>query len=220
MPQVIIFDLDGTLIDSRSDLTTAVNLTRTHYDLTPLSLETVCSYIGNGARKLIERSLPENINIDDALVIMKKNYYEHLTDETKLYPGVLEGLQKLLATGRKLAVITNKPDKASKIILKKLGIDKYFNEIIGGGGEHPLKPEPDALLYFADKWNADVKKSWMIGDHYTDLEAGARASMKCCWASYGFGDPKGLRYDLEAKSFSELVLKIASSQKSVPHDNN
>lgn len=205
MPQVIIFDLDGTLIDSRQDLTTAVNLTREHYNLAPLSLETVCSYIGNGARKLLERSLPENINIDDATPIMKKNYYAHLSDATVLYPGVLSGLKKLVATGMKLAVITNKPDGAAKIVLQELGIAEYFDEILGGGCGHPLKPEPDALLYFAAKWKADVAKSWMVGDHYTDLEAGARAGMKCCWASYGFGDPMGFSYDFEAKSFDEFV---------------
>jgi phosphoglycolate phosphatase len=205
MSQVIIFDLDGTLIDSRQDLTTAVNLTRAYYRLEPLSLETVCSYIGNGARKLIERSLPEDIYIDDAVPIMKRFYYAHFTDETRLYPGVKEGLQKLIDTGRKLAVITNKPNEAAKIVLEKLGVDKYFDEIIGGGGGHPLKPEPDALLYFANKWNANVKESWMVGDHYTDLESGARAGMKCCWASYGFGDPKGHKYDLDAKSFADFV---------------
>ena len=205
MPNVIIFDLDGTLIDSRQDLTTAVNLTREYYRLAPLPLDTVCGHIGNGARKLIERSLPNDMNIDEATSIMKKFYYAHLTDETKLYPGVLEGLQKLLASGKKLAVITNKPNEAAKIILEKLGVAEYFDEIIGGGGGHPLKPAPDALLYFADKWNADVKESWMFGDHYTDLESGARAGMKCCWASYGFGDPKGLSYDFDAKSFADFV---------------
>ena len=208
MPQVIIFDLDGTLIDSRQDLTTAVNLTRAYYNLEPLSMETVCSYIGNGTRNLIERSLPEDIDIDEALPIMKRFYYAHLTDETILYPGVQEGLKKLTATGRKLAVITNKPDEAAKIVLEKLGVDKYFDEIIGGGGGHPLKPEPDALLYFAKKWNADLKESWMVGDHYTDLESGTRAGMKCCWASYGFGDPKGFAYDFNAKSFAEFAALI------------
>lgn len=208
MPQVIIFDLDGTLIDSRKDLTKSVNLTREFYDLPPLSLETVCSYIGNGARKLLERSLPKNIDIDEAAPLMKKFYYAHFTDETKLYPGVAEGLDKLLAAGKKLAVITNKPDEAAKIILQELGVAKYFDEIIGGGGGHPLKPEPNALLYFAKKWNADVKESWMVGDHYTDLESGARAGMKCCWVSYGFGDPKGLNYALDAKSFADFVGSI------------
>jgi len=205
MPQVIIFDLDGTLVDSRQDLTTAVNLTRATYDLSPLSMDTVTSYIGNGARKLIERAMPEDSDIDEATRRMKKFYYAHLTDETKLYPGVLEGLQKLISTGRKLAVITNKPDEAAKIVLEKLGVSEYFDEIMGGGCGHPLKPEPDALLYFAKKWNADVKESWMVGDHYTDLESGARAGMKCCWASYGFGDQKGLSYSLDAKSFADFV---------------
>ena len=203
---VIIFDLDGTLIDSRKDLTKGVNLTREFYNLPPLSLETVCGYIGNGARKLLERSLAgTDIDIDDALPRMKKFYYAHLTDETELYPGVEEGLKKLYESGRKLAVITNKPDEAAKTILKELGVAKYFDEIIGGGGGHPLKPEPDALLYFANKWNADVKESWMVGDHYTDLESGARAGMKCCLASYGFGNSKGLHYDFDAKSFADFA---------------
>ena len=209
MPQVIIFDLDGTLIDSRKDLTKAINLTREYYKLPPLDLDTVCGFIGNGARKLVERSFKgTGVDIDDALPRNKKYYMEHIADETVLYPGVREGLQELVGTGRKLAVITNKPDEAAKLLLEKLDVAKYFDEIMGGGCGHPLKPEPDALLYFAEKWNADVKESWMVGDHYTDLESGTRAGMKCCWASYGFGDPKGLTYDLDAKSFAELVAKI------------
>jgi phosphoglycolate phosphatase len=209
MPQVIIFDLDGTLIDSRKDLTKAINLTREYYNLPPLDLDTVCGFIGNGARKLVERSFNgTGVDIDDALPRNKNYYMEHVADETVLYPGVREGLQELVATGQKLAVITNKPDEAAKLLLEKLDVAKYFDEIMGGGCGHPLKPEPDALLYFAKKWNADPKESWMVGDHYTDLEAGARAGMQCCWASYGFGDPKGLACDLNAKSFAEFVGKI------------
>ncbi|MDD5697360.1 MAG: HAD-IA family hydrolase [Victivallaceae bacterium] len=210
MPQVIIFDLDGTLIDSRRDLTTAVNLTREFYRLPPLPLETVCGYIGNGARKLIERSLRgEKIDIDDALPRMKQFYLEHLTDATELYPGVAEGLRTLTASGWKLAVITNKPDESAKLLLNRLDAARYFDEIMGGGGGYPLKPEPEALLHFAAKWRADVTRSWMVGDHYTDMEAGTRAGMKRCWASYGFGDPRGLTYDLEAKSFAGFVAAVA-----------
>lgn len=206
MQQVIIFDLDGTLIDSRKDLTKAINLTRKYYKLPPLDLDTVCGFIGNGARKLVERSFAgTGVDIDDALPRNKKYYMEHIADETVLYSGVREGLRKLVAMDRKLAVITNKPDEAAKLLLEKLDVANYFDEIMGGGCGHPLKPEPDALLYFAKKWNADIKGSWMVGDHYTDLEAGARAGMKCCWASYGFGDPKGLPYDFEAKSFAEFT---------------
>ena len=206
MPNVIIFDLDGTLIDSRKDLTKGINLTREYYNLPPLDLDTVCGFIGNGARKLVERSFAgTGVDIEDALPRNKKNYMAHLADETKLYSGVLEGLEELFAADWKMAVITNKPDEAAKALLKKLDVDKYFDEIMGGGCGHPLKPESDALLYFAEKWNAEPAQSWMVGDHYTDLEAGKRAGMQRCWASYGFGDPRGLEYDFEAKSFAEFV---------------
>jgi phosphoglycolate phosphatase len=208
--QVIIFDLDGTLIDSRQDLTRAVNLTRDSYGLPPLSVETVCGFIGNGAAKLLERSLKDTgIEVADAMPRMKKYYYANIANETRLYPGVAEGLKTLAAAGIKMAVITNKPDEAAKLVLEKLHVAEYFDEVMGGGCGHPLKPEPDALLHFAAKWNADLKKSWMVGDHYTDLEAGARAGMKTCWASYGFGDPKGLTCDLEAKSFAEFVRVVS-----------
>jgi phosphoglycolate phosphatase len=209
MNKVIIFDLDGTLIDSRKDLTKGINLTREYYNLPPLDLKTVCGFIGNGARKLVERSFAgTGVDIDNALSRNKQFYLEHLADETKLYPEVMEGLQSLYNAGLKLAVITNKPDEAAKIILKKLDVDKYFDEIMGGGGIHPLKPEPGALLYFANKWKADFAESWMVGDHYTDMEAGKRAGMKRCWASYGFGSPRGMKYDFEAKSFSKFVFNV------------
>ncbi|MDD2478950.1 MAG: HAD-IIIA family hydrolase [Victivallaceae bacterium] len=206
MPNVVIFDLDGTLIDSRKDLTTAINLTRNYYKLPPLELATVCDFVGNGVRKLMERSLAKTgINIDDALPHMKKFYEEHFIDETVLYPGVVDGLRKLNASGLKLAVITNKPSQAAKLLLNKLEVDKYFDEIMGDGCGYPLKPAPDALLYFVDKWQADPKKSWMVGDHYTDLEAGNLAGLACCWASYGFGDTRDLKYNLKVESFSEFV---------------
>ena len=212
MPNVIIFDLDGTLIDSRKDLTKGINLTREYYNLPPLDLDTVCGFIGNGARKLVERSFAgTGVDIEDALPRNKKNYMEHLADETRLYPGVLEGVKKLFAAGWKMAVITNKPDDAAKALLKKLDVDKYFDEIMGGGCGHPLKPEPNALLHFAEKWNADPAKSWMVGDHYTDLEAGKRAGMLRCWASYGFGDPRGLECEFEAKSFAEFVNAVQNN---------
>lgn len=209
MANVVIFDLDGTLIDSRKDLTTAVNLTRNYYDLPPLTLATVCGFIGNGVRKLMERSLSDTeIDVNDALPRMKQFYQAHFVDETVLYPGVLDGLHKLNTAGLKLAVITNKPDQAAKLLLNRLGVDKYFDEIMGDGCGHPLKPAPDALLHFVDKWQADPNKSWMVGDHYTDLQAGNLAGLCCCWASYGFGDTHGHQYHLEAKSFSEFVDAI------------
>jgi phosphoglycolate phosphatase len=201
-----IFDLDGTLIDSRRDLTKGVNLMRESFGLDPIPLETVSTYIGNGARKLAERSIAgTGVDVEEALKRMKAYYLEHLTDETTLYDGVLEGMKRLHEAGVKMCVITNKPQEAAEIVLERLGVACFLDEIIGGGSAWPLKPEPDALLYFIDKFNCDKASSWMVGDHYTDMEAGRLAGMNRCLAAYGFGDPHEESFELKADSFSDFV---------------
>jgi phosphoglycolate phosphatase len=202
----IIYDLDGTLIDSRGDLTAALNYMRGTYGLEPLTIETVTSFIGNGARKLVERAIiGHDIDVDEALRRNKEFYAAHKTDKTILYPGVAAGLAQLHAAGIPQAVITNKHQEAVGEILQYLGVLHCFDHIIGGGGDFPLKPEADSLLHVVEQTGSQVADSWMVGDHYTDLLAGKRAGMKCCHATYGFGDIKDEQFDLEVKSFATFV---------------
>lgn len=202
----IIYDLDGTLIDSRGDLTAALNYMRGTYGLEPLTIETVTSFIGNGARKLVERATAgHGIDVDEALRRNKEFYAAHKTDKTTLYPGVADGLAQLHAAGIPQAVVTNKHQEAVGEILQHLGVLQYFDHIIGGGGDFPLKPEADSLLHVVEQTGSQVADSWMVGDHYTDLLAGKRAGMKCCHATYGFGDIKDEQFDLEVHLFSDFV---------------
>ncbi len=206
MKTCVIFDLDGTLIDSRQDLTDAVNWMRAQFQLPPLALKQVVGYIGNGVKLLAERSLKgTDITLEQGLPLLKKYYHEHMVDNTCLYPGVAEGLTTLRHSGIKLAVITNKPHPATLEILKKLNAYDDFDTIIGGDSGFPLKPHPAPLLHFVEKCGAIPAQSWMCGDHYTDLEAGRRAGMKRCFAAYGFGTPKDEQCEYSVSAFPEFV---------------
>ena len=205
MPDLIVFDLDGTLIDSLRDLAAAINATREMFSLKPLSVETVTSCVGNGVKVLIQRAFKDapEVGFDDALARYSRYYAEHLTVYTRLYPGVAEGLKAMHDRGIKLAVVTNKPSSAAKVILTDLQVADLFDAVCGGDAGVPLKPAPDTLLLFKERFEA--KACWMIGDHYTDLEAGRRAGFRRGFARYGFGDPREEVPDFTLDSFSDLV---------------
>lgn len=209
MVKLIVFDLDGTLIDSRHDLAGAVNYMRGSMGLEPLSAERVVSFVGNGIINLVRRSVADaEVDFDEALRRMKRYYADHLVDTTCLYPGVSAGLKELKESGITLAVLSNKPTAASAKILDRLGVAGFFSDIIGGDGNYPLTPEPDALLALQAKYGFDASSCWMFGDHYTDLEAARRAGFRRALARYGFGDPREEKFDFEVDSFGEFVIAV------------
>jgi phosphoglycolate phosphatase len=204
--QLLIFDLDGTLADSRADLATGINRMRAHYGLSPLSLETVTGFIGDGIRKLVERSLQgTNVDFEEALALDKKFYAEHMLDETALYGGVEEGLRKLAAAGHVLAVLSNKPGDPSRILLNHLGIGSLFFRILGGGDVPNLKPSPDGIFALMNESGMEGSTVWMIGDHHTDLEVAHNAGVKSGFVTYGIGHPGEFTADQVWKGFEELV---------------
>lgn len=203
-PDLVVFDLDGTLIDSLRDLVWAINAMRGSFGLPELPEETVMSYIGNGARLLVERSLGKaQVDADEAAKRYRDCYAGHLTVYTRLYPGVLDGLKELHENGVKLAVATNKSEDAARRILDHLGVLTLCDGVTGGDSGVPLKPAPDSLLAFKARF--DAKVCWMFGDHYTDLEAGRRAGFFRGFAKYGFGDMRDETPDLIVDNFSALV---------------
>ena len=204
--QLLIFDLDGTLADTRADITTGINLLRAHYNLPSVSMETVETYVGDGIRKLVERALQDaNVNVDEALELNRKFYSEHMLDETALYPGVAEGLKKLAADGHRLAVLSNKPGDPSRIILKHLGVGDLFFRIVGGGDLLNLKPAPDGIFALMKESGVALENTWMLGDHHTDLEVAHNAGVKSGFVTYGIGHPGEFTADQVWHGFTELV---------------
>lgn len=203
----LFFDLDGTLIDSRGDIANSVNLTRADYGLPPLPLEEVTKMVGNGARQLMLRAMPDHADkIDELMENNKRQYSEHLVVHTFTYPGVPEGLAELKTLGCRMAVTSNKTSSLIPRILETLGILKYFDVTVGGGDVPVLKPDPGLLYLAAEKMGVPVLPSdWVVGDHYTDLEVGRHAGIRVCHCAYGFGQPRGERFDVEVNDLREFA---------------
>ena len=183
MNHCIIFDLDGTLVDSLADLTAAVNYMRDEYGLTELPAETVRGYIGDGVKALIRRSIQDSIcDFEGALEKMSSYYREHLADRTRCFPGVKSGLAELTANGFVLGVWTNKNEQPARHILSKLDISKYFDFVIGGDSGYALKPAPEGARAIMKEFNSSEETTFILGDHYTDLEAGRNAGIKPFYA--------------------------------------
>jgi len=206
---MLIFDLDGTLIDSRADLTAAVNAMRRSYGLEPHPVARVTGWVGNGLGKLVERALSDASGIDraEAQTRMQAAYAADPVAETRLYDGVRETLAALAVRGVPLAIATNKPEAVTRRILAALGVAEYFAVVVGGG-RLPLKPDPASLRYCLDEIGVPVESGWMIGDHYTDLEAARHAGMRRAWAAWGFGDPREEAYDRRLECFREVETLV------------
>jgi phosphoglycolate phosphatase len=189
MIDLIIFDLDGTLIDSSRDLAVSTNATRAHFGLPPLSQETVNSYVGNGAAVLVRRAMGADASeerVAEALSFFMRYYREHSLEHTKLYPGVRESIEQLAATGRKLAVLTNKPEKISGDILDGLAVRQLFFRIVGGNTFSEKKPNPVGLLAIATEADVSVDRTLMVGDSSVDVQTARNAGARSCGVLWGF----------------------------------
>jgi phosphoglycolate phosphatase len=192
--ELIIFDFDGTLINSIPDLTLAVNKMLAHYNLSPLTVDQVTPFIGNGAKPLVRRSLEhympkQDISVDlfdEAFDLYLNAYKSETCKDTFMYPGVLETLNYLDKAGYKMAICTNKPFGFIEPILDKLEIKLFFKCWIGEDSLSEKKPNAAPLFYLSETLHATIEKSIMIGDSKNDILAAQNADMESVGVSYGY----------------------------------
>ena len=208
-PQLFLFDLDGTLIDSRADLAAAVNAMRALHGLPALPLDQVVAYVGDGVRVLAQRAL-EGAAVDPDLAAREISaaYAEHLTDRTTAYPGVEAGLRALRAAGHDLALVTNKPAPHAKRLMDHFGWTPLFAAILGGGDTAELKPSPLPLQTAMRRTGHAPETTWMVGDHHTDLEAARRAGVKSIYLESGIGHPGTETPDLVCPDFAAFAARL------------
>lgn len=216
--QLLIFDFDGTLIDSVPDLATATNTMLKQLGKPTYSLDTIKGWVGNGSRLLVERALVGKTEVPtEALTKTEADYAEKLfleaynnikDSKTVAYPDVDSGLKKLYDAGFTLALVTNKPIRFVPKILQSFGWQDLFTEVLGGDSLTSKKPDPAPLLHVCDVLGVMQDKAVMIGDSKNDILAGQNAKMDTIGLSYGYNYGQDIRDFQPTKafdSFAELV---------------
>lgn len=192
--RLVIFDLDGTLIDSRLDLVHSVNAALRHIHRPELPEEVIASYVGDGAPILIQRALGGE-EVDEALVrkgleFFLSYYREHKLDHTTIYPGIQEALAAIQHSGngipRKMAVLTNKPVNPSRAIVEALGLGGFFSQIYGGNSFSTKKPEPEGALKLVSEAGVRPEQAAIVGDSHVDIRTGRNAGLSTVAVTYGF----------------------------------
>lgn len=196
MKKAVIFDLDGTLLNTLDDLADSTNYALSRFGYPTRTIEEVRQFVGNGVAKLIERAIPEgknNPNFEKCLAIFKENYAQNMYNKTAPYNGIIEMLSNLKSKGIKIAVVSNKFDLAVKELCKK-----YFEGLIDfAAGENEAqgikkKPAPDTVISVLNKFNFAPEDAVYVGDSDVDIMTAKNSKMPCISVTWGFRDEKFL----------------------------
>jgi phosphoglycolate phosphatase len=189
----ILFDLDGTLIDSSRDIANAVNTTLVRHDMPTLPEETIVGFVGDGVRKLVERTLKQvgRGDLDEMVKAVKDQYRQNCLVHTRPYPGIPALLEALSPAN--LAVVTNKVSDFARIILDGLGLSAFFATVVGGDETERIKPHPDPVLLACSRMGVEPVSGIFIGDYRNDIGAGKSSGMTTCGVLWGFDGGRAVR---------------------------
>jgi phosphoglycolate phosphatase len=206
--RALIFDLDGTLIDSKRDLIRSVNAMLAEMGRETLHEDTISGYIGHGAPQLVGRALGSEASegeLERALKFFLGYYEDHKMDSTCAYPGVAEALEEL--RGFPMAILTNKPVRVSVRILEELGLAKYFRTIYGGNSFETKKPDPLGARKILREFGASPDEAILIGDSEVDVQTARNAGTLAAAVNYGFGTHDRAAYpaDVYLDQLTELL---------------
>jgi phosphoglycolate phosphatase len=209
----IVFDLDGTLADTFGDITCSVNHVRCFLGLAPLSLPEVKQHVGKGVKNLIEKTtgMTDANRLEELVSVFRRFYLEHLLDTTRLCDGVAQGIEALSSRGSLMAILSNKPEDATRKIAEGLGIARFFKAIFGGDSFEKQKPAKEALLRTLDVLGIRVSQALMVGDSIVDIETAKNAGTRCAVVTTGLLDDVDLvkgRVFLVAEDIARLVFKL------------
>ncbi len=213
-PELVLLDLDGTLVDSIPDLAFAVNKTLQELSMPERALDDIRSWVGNGIERLLHRSLTNDINgdanaelFDMAFELFTTIYADNICNLSDCYPGVREGLEQLKGQNIKLGCVTNKRGQFVGPILEKLGIMDHMSVVVAGDTLPKKKPDPLPLLHAASVFKKDPEQSLMVGDSESDVKAARAAGFQIVCVSYGYNHGRDIREthpDAVINSLTEL----------------
>lgn len=185
--ELLIFDLDGTLIESKWDIAASVNLTLAELGLPERPLEEIFGFVGDGVKKLLRLAVGEErrVSFEDALRVFRGHYLAHCLDQTRFYPGVEDALTHF--TDKRKAVATNKSIEYTEVILNGLG-SHHFHFVVGGDNGFGLKPEPGMLLHIMERLKVPKDRTVLVGDSTNDINGGHNAGIRVCAVGYGMGN--------------------------------
>src|SRR5579862_1252026 len=213
--RLVIFDLDGTLIDSRLDLVHSVNAALRHIKRPELPPDVIASYVGDGAPILIQRALGKDATNEElvrtGLQFFLSYYREHKLDHTIVYDGIKDALTTIQrgsnGFARKMAVLSNKPVGPSRAIVEALGLGQFFVQTYGGNSFATKKPDPEGARKLLEETGIAPEKAAIVGDSHVDVETGMNAGLWTVGVSYGFAPHtlEGVPPDILVDSPSELA---------------